>query len=846
MKKITKFVFAVVLILASVNLMAQNTVKGVLLDASNGETLIGASVIVKGTTQGTISNLDGSFSLNIPSGKQTLVISYIGYIAKNFDVSGTADLGEIKLSPDAVGLKEVSVVANMAIDRQTPVAVSRINPTLIEEKLGTQEYPEILKSTPSVYTTRQGGGYGDGRINLRGFDSRNVAVMINGIPVNDMESGKVYWSNWAGLADVTRSMQVQRGLGASKVAVPSVGGTINILTRTTDMKRGGNVLVGIGDSGYSKYGFTLSTGLTESNWAVTASFAKASGNGWVDGTQFEAWSYFLNVSKRLNDNHTISFSIFGAPQEHGQRSSRMTIDQFNANERGTRYNPDWGYKSGQVAYVRRNFYHKPQAILNHFWSLSENTDITNSFYASFGTGGGSGPYGNTGKFDTYLLQGQVDFDRIVAENVASNTGSETILRASRNDHVWYGYLGVVRHNFSENLKLSAGLDLRSYVGKHFREVTDLLGGDYYVDANQDVNDPNKVVRVGDKIDYANDGHVAWMGGFAQMEYTKDALSTFLSGSVSNMGMKRVDYFQYAPENNTTEVVNFMGFGVKGGANYNLTEIHNVFANVGYFERQPDFRSAFLNYKNDLNTAAVNEKITSFELGYGLRTSGLTVNLNGYYTKWGDKTFIKTQSYTGADGVKTFATANILGVDALHMGVELDLRYAPTEKITVTAMASVGNWRWLNDIVDVPIYDDQQNKIKEVDIYLKDVHVGDAAQTTAAFGFNYEMLPGLKLGVDYNYYTSLFANFDPLRRNTAPAEGTVDDSWEMPAYGLLDLNIRYKFEMAGFNASLNGKINNLLDTEYFAESTDGGAHDWQSAVGYYGVGRTWSMMLKVKF
>lgn len=128
------------------------------------------------------------------------------------------------MQPDAVMLSDVTITSSVAVARKTPVAVSTVDPVFIEEKLGSQEFPEILKSTPGIYTTKDGGGYGDAQTRIRGFKSENVAMMINGVPMNGMENQKVYWSNWAGLSDVTRSMQVQRGLGAAKVSVPAVGG----------------------------------------------------------------------------------------------------------------------------------------------------------------------------------------------------------------------------------------------------------------------------------------------------------------------------------------------------------------------------------------------------------------------------------------------------------------------------------------------------------------------------------------------------------------------------------------------------------------------------------------------
>ena len=174
------------------------------------------------------------------------------------------------------------------------MAVSTIKAADIERKLGTQEFPEILKSTPGVYATKSGGGFGDSRITLRGFNSENVAVMINGVPVNDMENGRVYWSNWAGLSDVTSAMQVQRGLGASKVAVPSIGGTINILSKSTDVVKGGGISMTHGNDGYQKIGATVSTGLMDNGFAATIALSKVSGEGYVDGTQFDGYNYFVN------------------------------------------------------------------------------------------------------------------------------------------------------------------------------------------------------------------------------------------------------------------------------------------------------------------------------------------------------------------------------------------------------------------------------------------------------------------------------------------------------------------------------------------------------------------------
>jgi iron complex outermembrane receptor protein len=847
---IAKTIAVLVLALLMMPALGQDAteISGIVTDPS-GESLVGASVYLKGTTAGTVTNLDGAFKLNTQlSGEQVLVISSIGMltIEKNVELTGSAmDLGDVILESDAVGIAEVSVFASIAIDRKTPVPVSNIKPAQIMEELGMQEFPEILKSTPGIYATKQGGAFGDSRINIRGFNSRNSAHMINGVPVNDMENGWVYWSNWAGLADVTRTMQVQRGLGAAKIALPSVGGTINILTKTTDAEAGGVVTYGVGNDGYQKMGMTLSSGLTDNNWATTVSLAKSSGDGYVDGTQFESYSYYLNVSKIVNDNHRLALSIFGAPQWHGQRSTPMSIDTYkDPTINSTRYNSDWGYKDGQPYFIRKNFYHKPMGILNHFWDVTEKLNVLTAAYLSIGTGGGTGPLGLNKFYDpAYLRQNQPDVDRIVDENIANGAGgSETILRSSNNNHFWTGLLTNANFDASDWLTISGGIDIRYYKGEHYRDVVDLLGGDYYLD-DSDINNPNNAAAVGDKVAYWNDGLVLWEGLFGQGEAIFGDLTAFVSGAVNNKSYSRVEYFleEHDGDGAQSPWYNFFGYSAKGGANYNLTDNHNVFVNAGFFENQPDFRSVFYNYTNDANADALNEKVTSFEVGYGFRSGFFSANLNGYYTTWKNKSRILGYRVDGEDRF-----ANLTGINAKHMGIELDFLAKPTDRLSINGMVSLGNWRWMNNIIDAQFFDDNNNLVATASVYIEDVHVADAAQTTAALGASYELLRGLKFGFNYNYFDNLYADFLPENRTSEPEDGTPPDAWKAPSFNLLDLYAVFRFDLGGLNASLVGNINNLFDTEYISDADDGSSHDWQTADVYYGWGRSWSVTLRINF
>ncbi|WP_026775969.1 TonB-dependent receptor [Polaribacter sp. Hel_I_88] len=844
MKNFKNLLF-VAMFFITATVLGQTKITGTIVDGTN-QPLPGASVLEKGTQNGVSADFDGKFSLTAKSPSGTLVISFIGFKSKQVTFSAAnSNLGSIKLDEDN-SLDEIVLVSNsFAIDRKTPVAVSTIRAEEIEFKLGTQEFPEILKSTPGVYATKQGGGYGDGRINLRGFNSENVAVMINGVPVNDMENGRVFWSNWAGLGDVTSAMQVQRGLGASKVAVPSIGGTINIMTKTSDVDEGGNVTYDVANDGFNKFGFMYSTGLMDNGVAVTAMAATVSGDGYVDGTSFTGFNYFLNVTKEFNDEHKLSLTAFGAKQQHGQRQNRQRISTFRESERGRKYNSDWGYKDGQETNSEDNFYHKPQISLNHYWNLSDRTFISTAAYVSFGSGGGGG-WSGVNKFginDQNYRNGQfgtINFDKIVDENIANGTsGSETILRASRNDHNWYGILSTLKSDLNENLTFLTGLDYRGYTGIHFTEVTDLLGGQYFAD-DSNVNNPTNLAQVGDKILYDNDGLVDWLGGFAQLEYSVNDISAFVSVNVSNTMYQRVDRFLYLDSDplQTSDKYNFVGYGAKGGLNYNIDQSHSVFGNIGYFERAPFFNAVFSNRNNvDVNGDAPNQKITSFELGYKFRTEKFTANFNAYRTLWNDRS--ESLGFQQQDG--TLGFANILGVNAIHQGLELETTFRASDKLKFTGMASLGDWRWANNLENVQIFDENNQVIETVNLFIKDLKVGDAAQTTFALGVNYDVLPETTFTIDYNYAADLFADYDPSDRGSVGP-----NTWEVPAFHLFDTALRHKFDFAGFDASIIARVNNVFDTTYISDAQDGTGSNAATAAVYYGFGRTFSVGAKIKF
>lgn len=878
--------------------LAQNSIKGKVVDATTKESLVGVSVTAG--KKSTLTGPDGSFSLNVDTATG-IELNYVGYIAKKISVSGSQDLGEIGLSVNTVALQGVVVTSNVAIDRKTPVAVSTIRAAQIEERIGNKEFPELLRTTPSTYITKSGGGFGDSRINVRGFNQNNTAVMINGVPVNDMENGAVYWSNWAGLSDIASNVQVQRGLGASRLSIGAVGGNINIVTKATEMEKGGQVGVTFGNDGYQKYTVGYSTGKGKNGLALSVLGSHTEGNGYVDGTAFSAWNYFATLGWEINDKHTISLTATGAPQWHHQRSGAIAYQTVfgNPNDasvavRGIKYNDSWGYYHGKEFSMSKNFYHKPVANLNYYWKINNTTDLSAVLYASLGRGGGTGSIGKINTYTTAFAlpkgaDGLIRFDDIEKWNtgtavndfgttatnrrnqpwtvagpyqgkyvISANGGIAR--RASMNEHNWFGSIFNLTKELNSALTVNTGIDLRYYKGLHYRRIENTFGAAAWYDT-KDVNEAGKYATEDDKddvsIDYNNDGIVKQYGGYASLEYSKNKLTAFVAGSASNTQYERVDYFLYAANDpkKFSPKKEYFGFVTKGGANYRFTDQHNVFANVGYFERAPFFNIVFPNNNNtDIPSNITNEKIKSVELGYGFRSKIISVNLNAYLTEWKDKGIVRT--FTTPVTNEPFRS-NISGLVANHKGLELEVNSRPINKLELSAMGSLGDWRYKNNVT-TDVYNDQNVKVGSVNIYTKDLKVGDAAQTTANVSAAYEFFKGFKARASYYYADNLYANFTPENRTSASTEGV--QAWQLPSYGLLDGMLSYVFKVEEKKITLRLNVDNILDERYIAESVDDTKYNPADATDfvigdngsgkrnrvYAGFGRTWTIGAKVNF
>ena len=436
------------------------SVSGTVADES-GSPLAGANVVVEGTDLGAASSGDGTYSISIGEGSYTVTASVIGYQSStaSVDVSGDVTL-DFSLAVSAVEMSALEVLASRAGEK-TPVAHTTVVKEELEFRLGSQDLPMSLNLTPSVYATQQGGGAGDARINVRGFNQRNVAVMINGVPQNDMENGWVYWSNWDGVADASHSIQIQRGLSAVNLATPSIGGTMNIITDPATHEKGGKFKQESGAGGFLKTTLNYNSGLIGDKLALSGAIVRKTGDGLIDKTWTDAWAYYFGASYALDSKNRFELYAIGAPQRHGQNLYKQNLGAYDADfaesfgdydslnvdgydqtalgtedgegqfvDVGRFFNQNWSpissdYTGKQYWYMygaktvdrhdpnflneRENYFHKPLVNLNHYLTINDKTRLSSVLYWSGGSGGGTGTYGKIPTLDADGNLGDDDY-----------------------------------------------------------------------------------------------------------------------------------------------------------------------------------------------------------------------------------------------------------------------------------------------------------------------------------------------------------------------------------------------------------------------------------------------------
>ena len=573
-----------------------------------------------------------------------------------------------------------------------------------------------------------------------------------------------------------------------------------------------------------------------------------------------------------------------SPHRYGSGWGPLTkgeYDMLNDNHVGHRGSTDWAHDvlfggimhtkqvgDDYLINTRTNYYHKPVYSLNWKWDIDKVSSLSTTFYGSKGRGGGTGPMntrdtymGDGDTVDTYYKyfnpaelddgSGQIDWTQVIANNQQWSVDSEfdttysstmhrskRIIRASVNHHDWTGVLSTYKRNITDELTFTSGIDFRSYAGEHYREVVNLLGGDYYVHhyAKAGETGTERMRGVGGLIDYHNTGYHDWYGGWAQAEYATKAFSVILSGARSVSRYQRQEQHNETEGDEFSKVLIFPGSALKLGFNFNVNDNINVFFAGGQMEKAPKFSNAYLAYSNVPNTGAKNEKITSMDIGASYRSPMIDVSATYYMNTWKDKAIV---IYDAPD------IYNIPGLSADHSGIEIESKIRPMDLLSIDAALSFGNWKWGENVDGTFSSDYDRTNVDSITIYTDGLRVGYQPQTQMVFGLNLFPIKDLTVNASMRMNSNFYSGFAPSERDDADNAGK--DVAKLDDYNLMDVHLSYKLPLMGTNVTVGAHLLNALDAKYITYGEDQGFEDDGSNSApkvFYGSGMQFRMSLKV--
>ena len=830
----------IVLFLFSINSYAQKTsqdggIKGTLISSETLESVKDAQITILKTIYSTKSLNDGSFKINnLEQGDYKLLISANSYEDYFMDFSVKkdliTDLGSIPLKPEL----------------ETDITNEGI-PTITAEELsaesGSNNVSGLLHGSRDVFLSAAAYTFGTMRFKIRGYKNVYSDTYINGLPMSNMENGSVYWSNWGGLNNVTRYKDTHLGLTKNNIDFNNVGGLTNIIIRPSKFRKQTAITYSLTNKNYHHRTMaTISTGLMDNGWALSFSGSRRwSQEGYVDGTYYDTWAYFASIEKKFNNKHSISFTALGSPYRRGKQgaSTQEAYDLVGNNF----YNPYWGYQTDPDTgeKIKRNSreakYHKPMAMLNHFWDINRTTSITTSVAYRFGRSGSSSlnwykandPRPDYYRYLPSYMTNEESYNE-VAESFANNTdynqidwdylyqvnrnSMETVpdgiagdsltgLRAQylqeekRYDQKYFVGGITLNKQIGEHIFLDFGANYRKFQTSNYKTIIDLLGADYWLDIDKyaereihnsdsiqsDLRNPNNIVREGDIYGYHYDINVEKEKTWLQTNFKFNRIEFFVAGFLTYTTFWRHGHmengkFRGDESFGDSEKNTFLDYGGKTGFLLKLSGRHYIHGHAAYLTQAPTPRNSYISPRTRDHVVAnlQSEKIMSADIGYSIRAPRIKGAINFYYTKFNDG--IETKSFYH-DGYRNFVNYVISGIDKTHQGIEFSTEVKITSSLSAVGVTSLGYYRWSSrPIVNVYVDNSSEQLADDKTVYVENYLVSGTPQTVATIGLNYRAPKYIYIGINANYFDHTYLSFNPERRTNEAVEGIIPatDEW----------------------------------------------------------------------
>ena len=789
---------------------------------------------------------------------------------------------ELRQLPDTSFLiKEVIVSSGVKRRNVSPLRLVDIDEKTIAVQAAGKTYPELLKDIPGIYATAETGSYGDAKINIRGFKQENISVLLNGIPISGLTSGSMYWNNWLGLTDATATIQVQKGVGGSMLSDNSVGGSINIITKSAGKTPQYGVGYNYASGGTSKAFINYNSGELGKGWGISLMLSRVWGTSWVECTDVNAWSYLASVSKKLNSKHSLLFTAMGSPEQHNQRSARLTYDEVQ--KYGREYSKNWGYitlpdGTREARSISRNNYHKPYFTLNHYYNSEVGASgrkfsMNNAIYMALAHGGGYWTETKGRSIAAHQKDGHVDWDGVVAENRAAYEDGRSVEASSAQNilsdyiagHTQLGAKSTFELELSDKFTWGAGAHYQSYFTWEKEQITDLLGGDYWYEdyASKSLAGEagrNPIKRVGDYIRTLNGKDTHFGTLYTSMAFKDKAWNVEFGASLNGSTTRRWDKYNYITDI-YSDWATGIGGAVKAGALYRIgagdkdaRSATSIYMNGAYYSRVPYSSVFFASGNNQISEGVKNEQNYLGEAGFRSIFDRVGIEATFYASYWKNKSIMSSPYKPLEEEAYKFM---ITGLDAFHFGVEVDAYYNFTRWGKLQVYASIGKWEWKND-VSATIYDNYTGQVAQtINVYSNGLPVGDAPQTQIGAtlmlkplaslssysmadptgAISYAKSGELTMQIGWNYNARYWADFEP---NTRTSADDRTEPYRIPNYHLVNIGINYQRHFIVGNKAVGANIffnlNNLFDEWYIERGKDGADHTIKTFTGYWGQGR----------
>ncbi|NAS31195.1 DUF2012 domain-containing protein [Flavobacteriaceae bacterium R38] len=781
----------------------KSTLTGIVKDIQTNEVLAGVVVRIEELSIQKKTGIDGSFIFqNLSKGNYTLTLEVPDY--------NTNKLAIIISDGSEVKLKTIFLERTIAQEQSDNLIALTEND--LNDDTDINFSSGLLQATRDVFLTRAAFDFSQVFFNVRGYDSREGTVMINGVSMNKLFNGRPQWNNWGGLNDVTRNQTYTNGLALSRNDFGGILGTTNINTRASVYRKGLRISTSASNRTYSgRLMATYNSGLQKNGFAYSISASgRRSEEGYIDGTFYDAYSVFTSLEYQFAKKQSVNLTTILASNRRGQ-STAITDEVFDL--AGSRYNPFWGLQDGKIRNSRSRKIREPIFIFNHFFEgkkLKLNSSITYQFgqfgrtRLSFFDAPNPDPsnfrnlpsfYINTNgnpSFENALLaregfieNPQLNWDALYQANSSSDLNGESvyILQEDRTDDIQLTLNTIANLDISDKVQIDAKLTYRKLTSDNYALINDLLGGSFYNDIDTFSNTRNDiegelVKRKEDRFRYNYLLNSNVFRFFSQVKLNYKRWNAFFTGSFSQTTYQREGQFlnERFIDNSLgeSEPVEFSNYSVKGGFEYKITSRHILTANGLYLTRPPTLQNAFINPRenNNIINNISEEKILSTDVNYWLKLPKINARLSAFYTRIEDITdvsFFFVEGGFGSDFVQEVAT----GINKLHFGGELGLEYQVSPSVKLIFAASAGKYTYDND-PNISIYfdtseDDVINEEGVLDLgasTLKGLRLNTGPQQAYAIGLEYRDPKYWWLSITANQLSENYIGISKINRTAS--------------------------------------------------------------------------------